>query len=595
MAKKIIKNLTIFLLFSFSVTQLSWAAQESEMTLALDASSDKTAGMSEVTANGDVQLITMSFDNAPLTEVLKIFSEQTGMNFVTSQEIESKTATVHFEDVPVQDALDSIMSANNLRYRQKEGSSVYIVYAGDFQDEDIRTKIFYLKYARLSSSPLDVGGEKTTSLLAETSGGISSGSLSNSNNSSSSSSSNNSSSGSTNNNSNSSTASTGATASKGIDLVISSLLSKYGKLTMDLQSNSLIVMDTPDKLKEIEKIIKELDVPSAQVMLEVYIMEVKKNLLDDLGVEWGGDDGAMGLFTSGTVTSTFPFREDFLGRFQADAVTGSKSTVTLGSFSGSNLKATLHSIMDHTDTKILARPRILTLNNEAATIKLATNAAISSITAQILATNSTSSTTVDRTEIGINLKMTPQINADDSVVLFLEPSFSTSAVSDISSSFRDPTVRSVRTMAQVKNHDTLVIGGLIDSNLSDQKKKIPLLGDIPLLGYAFKYQERDELQRELLIFITPHIIRPNKKKGSVVSIKDPNAKRVIKQFEQDEIQRSVIPFSDSEKKYRETYHAATKNSSNKPVFIQKPVIGPLVDEEMTKTLNNFTPNNTKGK
>jgi hypothetical protein len=105
----------------------------------------------------DSQLISMDFEDAPIKNVLKILSQQSALNFVASDGIESKKVTVYFEDVSVQDALDSIVSANGLRY-EKKNQNLYIIYPAESANTGTETKVFYLKYTRLSASPIDIGG-----------------------------------------------------------------------------------------------------------------------------------------------------------------------------------------------------------------------------------------------------------------------------------------------------------------------------------------------------------------------------------------------------------------------------------------------------
>ncbi len=440
--------------------------------------------------------VSMDFDGAPLNQVLRVFSQLSGLNFVASDEVKSKMISVYFDHVPVQDALESLIKANGLRYEQKEGSKIFLVYPTDSAGA-LETKIFALKYARLSTSPLDIGGQSVIDNLKTADISASSSSTSASSSASTA--------------AGASSTSANLSAAKGIDKLVSSLLSTNGKMTVDLATNSLIVTDTADKLKEIEKVLADIDVAPMQVMIEVYLMEVKKTLLSDIGVEWGGTDGELARFTAGSRTTAFPFQETLFNAskgVKASTVTAA-STLTLGTLSATSFKAILRFLISDTNTKILSRPRILTLNNEAASIKLVTNTAIANQTQTTAAEGQSTSVTntAERQEIGISLRMTPQINSDQTVGLFVEPSVSTVAASTFfPSTFLDPTTRSVRTMARLKNHETLMIGGLLDKNKTMTKKKIPFLGDLPLIGHAFDYDNSDDIESELIIFITPHIV-----------------------------------------------------------------------------------------
>ena len=503
------------------------------LCFSLHASAGFSAIAQEAPEKAAQQLVSLDFENVTLKQLLKIFSQQSGLNFVASSEVELKTVTVYFENVTVKDALESLMTANNLEYYQAEGSNIFVVYPANSTSKKLQTRVFFLKYMRLSTSPLDIGGQKTVFDLTRAAE-LASGSQ-----------------GSTGSGTSSQQfPSSKSSTQRGVDQLVASLLSESGKVTLDLNTNSLIVTDTPEKLRQIAQVIEKIDVPTPQVLLEVYLMEVKKDLISDLGVEWGGTDGALATFTAGSRTTGFPFTENFLSkRFQTrnrigdeDAPDPTQESLTLGTFSAANFTATLHMIISDNDTKILSRPRVLTLNNEAATIKLITDAAIANTATTTTAegTAVTSANQAERTQVGIDLKMTPQINEDDSVALFLEPTVTTVAPSSFFASiFLDPTRRSIRTLVRVNNHETLVIGGLLDTSEISLKKRIPFLGKIPILGYAFRYDESDGVDRELLIFITPHIVRPGESRKQTVYAKDLAVKRMLDQFIGEEMDRSL--------------------------------------------------------
>lgn len=465
-------------------------------------------------------LISMDFKDADLNSVLKILSQQSGLNFVASDEVKDRRISLYLDQVTVQDALDNIIRANDLRYERERGSGIFVLYPARVRSNEVTTMVFPLRHTRLSTSPLDVGGlsvvrdlairnedlaqsdDETTSMTTGMTTGI-----------------------------------FGATEEtdqkRGIDEIISSLLSDEGKVTVDIRTNSLIVTDYPKNLDYVKEVLDQIDVPTRQVMIEVEILEVKASIFEDTGIEWGGTEGELFSFTGGARKAAFPFRETLFESFRAAA--GDKSSLTLGTLSAENFKATLHFLITDQDTEILARPRVLTLNNEAAIIKLVTNTAIAKVATQAASegVSVVTSDTAERTETGIVLKMTPQINEDDTIELFLEPSITTVAASAFfASDFLDPTTRSVRTTVRVKDEETLVIGGLIDRDDDTSVKKIPFLGDLPLVGHAFKYKERDSNDRELLIFLTPHIVTDVGVEGGISSVaRTEHMKEILKELE----------------------------------------------------------------
>ncbi len=540
----------------------------------------------ESSTSEDFSIISMEFDGAPLKDVLKVLSQQSGLNFIASEEIQTKKVTVFFDHVPVQDALESIVKANGFRY-EKKGGSVYVIYAGASEaGVPMQTRVIHLKYARVSTSPLDVGGGSTIrelvnpeqlAALGSGGGGQKAG---------------------TEDKAGKKEEKKNLFAERGIDKLVASLLSENGKVAVDLASNSLVVTDTADTLNEIERIIAKLDVPSREVMLEVHLMEVKKNILDDEGLEWGGTDGALASLTAGSRTTGFPFTENIFNKSKGvKATTQGTSTLTLGTLSAANFKAVLHYVTTHTGTKILAQPRVLTLNNEAASIRLVTNTAVAK-TSTLSASEGISTLQTggaERTAVGIILKITPQVNDDQSVGLFVEPSVTTVAASTFfPSDFLDPTTRVVRTMARVKNDETLVIGGLVDSDKTVTKKKIPFLGDLPLVGKAFEYTHGNDADRELLIFITPHIVK------GYDSLSDPSAttpgkelavKRTLDAFVQDEYLRNLDPLENWGKEN------APALNQEKELMVKnaKDIMTPNAEKAMSQALESTGSKNSKTK
>ncbi len=534
------------------------------------------------------ELITLDADGIFLKDVLRTFSEQSRMSFVASEEVESKKINLSFNKVPLEEALQSIATANNLEY-QKGKNNIILFYSrktegsGETTTESVRTetRIYRLKYSRLSNSPIDVGGKSTIDDLT---------SLQRASFDSSSSSSSSSSSTSTE----ASQASvTNVVAARGIDKVIASLLTSAGKVTADIQTNSIIVTDIPSKLDEIEKILDQIDQPVPQVLIEVYLMEIKKDLLSNQGIEWGGEDGAFATLTGGSRTTGFPFTENIFNKSQGvKATTQGTSTLTLGTLSASDFRATLHFLNQDINTKILARPRVLTMSNEAANIKLVTNAAIANQTTLTTSEGQATSTsnTAERSQVGITLKMTPQVNDDETVGLFLEPSITTVAASSFfPTTFLDPTTRVVRTVARVKNHQTFVIGGLMDKSVADVARKIPFLGDVPIAGKAFRYDDKSDTDRELVIFITPHIIdnydSVSREDNQPMRQRDTAMNKILNEFEDGEM-ASRLDIVEAQEQKKSYYYRQEKKilqkTAKKPDDLQ-------VVEAMTRSLDKLPP------
>jgi type IV pilus assembly protein PilQ len=514
----------------------------------------------------DPDNITMNFDNVPLRDVLNIFSKLSGYSFVANADQQERHLSVYLENVPMKLALDSLVKANNLRYEQVPDSKVIIFLPADatVAEAKLEMRVVHLKFMRLSSSAIDIGGRTVRDGLSSTTSLGATGA--------------------------STAGAAGATKEdeRGVDKMVQKLLSKRGLLTIDLPTNSLIIIDTAEKLKEITDVLERLDMAPDQVLLEVYLVEVSNTKQTLTGVSWGGADGQIVSFTGGTRTTGFPFTESVFNTNQGvKATTQPLSTLALGTLSATNFTATLRLILNDISSKILARPRVLTMNNEAANIRLITNTAIANTsTVSSGASLSTATTNVaERSETGIVLKMTPQINDDDTVALYVEPSITTVATSSFfPETFLDPTTRSVQTLARVRNHETLVIGGLIDQNKQGTIRKVPFLGDVPLIGNAFRNTDADDLNRELIIFITPHIYRGNEPlENKSAYERDLAVKRMLDQFMDQEILSVTAPIEDTIELQRPVSREDKKliDASVKRAKL------PEAQKEMTHALDSF--------
>lgn len=445
--------------------------------------------------NPDVT-ISMDLQDASLKDVLKIFSMQSGLNFIASEAVQDRKITLYLDKVPVEQAMIKLFNANGLYYDLEENSNIVIIKDWGKPVVDTITKIFYLKYATVS----------TSSLKEEMSNNLGASSTDDSSSDSSSSS--------------SSTSSEGKWKKEdesGLTAVIKKLLSENGSLIEDYRTNSLIITDIPSRMEVITRTIAALDVQQPQVMLEVEMLDVNKNLVDKLGVQFSQSPLKIGII-GGSMGLGFPFKS-WSDTIRSDASFGSivinSSDTTSPAYNV--YTATLNFLSTQTDTKYLARPRIMTLNNETAEIKIVTDESIG-ISTTTEATTGTTGITVERAETGVKLRVTPQINLElGEVTMFIYPEVSEATQGNPISAgvsgtytFRDPEVRSTKSTVRIKDGETVIIGGLIRNDSSEIVTKLPFFGDIPLIGALFRNKDKQrDRERELLVFITPHIIKGN--------------------------------------------------------------------------------------
>lgn len=439
--------LTVISIFLWAVLCLKLSTSESKME-GLPIANPKIA-------------VTLDFKDVSLKDVLKVFSMQSGLNFIASESVQDRKMTLYFDNVPIKDALDSLFKANNLYYEMEKDTNIFIVRELTEPEIETVTRIFPLKYATVSTSLLKNGS--------------------------------------------SSGAATGGSDS-GILGVVTKLLSEHGSVLEDRRTNSLVVTDVSSKIPAIAETIKALDILQPQVMLEVEMLDVSKNTVDKIGIKFGtsGSDNILTMILTGAKrTTSFP-----VGTRKQLPTTFTDGSID---FSGSTFTVLLNFLRTQSDTRYLARPRILTLNNETAEIKIVTQETVAQTTGTTAGTASSITTsTVERIETGVSLEVTPQINLQtNEVTMFLNPKVKDTSTSTLTGvTAKDPEERSAKTLVRVKDGDTIIIGGLIRNEKSESITKLPILGDIPLLGWIFKHKNTDkDRERELLIFITPRIIR----------------------------------------------------------------------------------------
>jgi len=431
--------------------------------------------------------VSMEFERASLKDVLKAFSQQSGINIIASGTIAEQPITLYLEDVPVLDAFDQILRAGNLTYERPLGSEVYIVRAKPPEELALQTmtRVYRIKFARVSSSILAKAaaafGDRTPfEATLESRGGSGVG-----------------------------TARSGS-GDVGIDTVIRELLTDRGDVTVDGRTNSLIITDVPENFPRLEGALVALDIKTPQVLVDTEVIETSVTKLKDLGIEWGtGSEGTLFELTPAKRTTRMPFSTLF-GREGIQPVASGTQGLTLGSLDPSQAVGALQMLEQDTDTKILARPKILTLDNESAVIRLTRDEAIGFQTSSQTQTG-TETSEPERSTTGVVLVVTPQVNDDGYITMLIEPSVSKTVASNISppdgqATPRDPKTRSARSLVRVRSGDTLVVGGLIDRSDETTVRRVPILSGIPFIGEAFKNTEVNDSGSELIVFVTPRIL-----------------------------------------------------------------------------------------
>ncbi len=301
----------------------------------------------------------------------------------------------------------------------------------------------------------------------------------------------------------------------------SPVVSENVKITADKGTNSLIIMADKDDYRVLEEIIRKLDIPREMVYIEGLYMDVNTDKDFGLGVEWlvggaatpGGvsvgygsgfsSDNYANLKGLGGLTENSSGVAQFPTGFSVGVI---GEAIRIGSLVFPSLGAIIKAYQHDRDIHILAKPQVLVSDNEEAIIHVGQN--IPYQTKSGTAGNNESYNTYEYKDIGMTLKITPQINKNR--MLKLEISQKVEALNDLvqtSSSDRPTTFkRTVETTVVVKDGHTVVLGGMIDDSFSQSNYKVPCLGDIPGLGWLFKVDSRSREKKNLYFFLTPHVV-----------------------------------------------------------------------------------------
>ena len=393
--------------------------------------------------------------DVPLDVALRILSKQFNLSIITARNV-ATNVTATFKDVSLEEALNSLVTINGFAYRTK--GAVIEVYtpatgAGAASGRPV-VETFRLQYAN---------AEKLKAILKPF------------------------------------------------------LSSNTGKIEADIGGNTLIAYDLPETLEAIAKIITDIDKPEPQVTISAEIIEASIGIDDKLGIDWTTRLRARGAarpitfpFDSRTSGSKWIPGNDAAGDdfSAADSFPFPERTdFTFGTLDASGLEAVLDILRTDTGTNLIANPEITTLNNHEARINLGETTPVAEFTTN-LETGVSAVTGFINIETGVILAVTPQVNVEAGVIkMHVKPEIS--EVTGFVGQFDErPIVASRRaeTNVRLRDGETLVIGGLVSERTIETETKIPVLGDIPGLGWLFKSKHLDKEKSCLYIFVTPRIM-----------------------------------------------------------------------------------------
>tara|TARA_R110002126_G_scaffold56536_4_gene150964 strand:+ start:4961 stop:7009 length:2049 start_codon:yes stop_codon:yes gene_type:complete len=407
--------------------------------------------------------LSLNFQNISVRTVLQIIADYNNFNLVTSDTVEGEI-TLRLDDVPWDQALDLILQTKGLDKRI-EGNILMVAPSEELairESNDLKNRQEVKELAPLYSEYLQINYAKAVDI---------------------------------------------ADLLKTTD---STLLSSRGSVAVDERTNTLLVKDTAEILENVHRLIDVLDIPIKQVLIEARMVTVKDDVSEDLGIRWGITDQQGTKGTSGTINGATDIANGIIpsvnDRLNVNLPAAASSATSIAFHvaklaDGTVLDLELSALEQENKGEIIASPRITTSNQKSAYIE-------QGVEIPYVESASSGATTVTFKKAVLSLRVTPQITPDDRVILDLEitqDSQGTTVATATGEAVAIDTQR-IGTQVLVDNGETIVLGGIYQQNLISRVSKVPVLGDIPLVGFLFRNSTDTNERQELLIFVTPKIV-----------------------------------------------------------------------------------------
>ena len=395
--------------------------------------------------------ISLSFQNIDVRAVLQIIADVADVNMVVSDSVTGNMA-LRLEDVPWDQALDIIMQSKGLGMR-RENNVITVAPLAEIaarEQAELAAQQATTNLAPLRSEIVQINYARAgelAALLRSTTGEL-------------------------------------------------SLLSERGQVTVDERTNSLLINETREKLDEIRRVINRLDIPVRQVLIESRIVVANREFSRNLGVDAGVTDRADPAGNTGGFTVDLPVDGNAAGTF---------TTTLIGS--SFNVDLALSALESENRGEIISSPRVITANAKEAKIE-------QGVEIPYLEAASSGAATVEFKEAVLGLTVTPQITPDERVIMDLYVTQDTQgATINVQGGGSVPSIntRSLTTQVLVDDGETVVLGGIYEQEDRDVQDRVPILSEIPLLGVLFRGSERTRDKRELLLFVTPKILKESLK------------------------------------------------------------------------------------
>ena len=417
--------------------------------------------------------ISLNFQDIPVRTVLQLIADFNGLNLVITDSV-SGNITLRLDDVPWEQALDIILDVKALGKRM-DGNVLLIAPALELAEKErqelesekeveelvaLYSEFIQINYAKVEDIALMLSGQRDDT-----------------------------------------------------STISSGLLSARGAVSTDIRTNTLLVKDTASVIDSVKEMVRVLDVPVRQVVIEARMVTVSDSVGEELGIKWGLTGNGKDASISGTLEGA-----DSANQGEAGSI-GDRLNVNLpvaqaaGTIAfqiakladGQILDLELSALEKENKAEIIASPRITTANQQTAYIEQGTEI-------PYVQSSSSGATTVSFKKAVLSLEVTPQITPDNKVILDLvitQDSTGEIIPTALGNSISINT-QEISTQVLVENGETLVLGGIYQQEITTGIQKVPLLGDIPYLGYLFRNSVEQSKKAELLIFVTPRIVMQTK-------------------------------------------------------------------------------------
>jgi type IV pilus assembly protein PilQ len=415
--------------------------------------------------------VTVDFKNADIQNVLRILSFKSGVNIVAGKDVIG-SVTIRLVDVPWEKALDVVLKTYGYAYDRDE-NIIRVTTLENLKKEELSTEVYTLNYAQAAE----------------------------------------------------------------VEKSLTNILSERGKIRSDSRSNTIIVTDMPTTLQQVSRVIDRLDQITAQVIIHAKVIETTLEEGEKLGINWNPKVSLKGSSRPTTAPfaarARFPFSNKYFpdGRVSTVVITEGESAETedfpasnrvsqpsfpiadkaefqFGTLDFSEFQIILEAIKNRDDAKVLSEPRIVTLNNQEAKILVGEVIAIPTFERNATTGRMEITGYADR-DLGIRLTVLPQINGADEIVVSIHPEITNLlGYDELTPEIKAPrfSTREAQTKVRIKNGQTIAIGGLIRETTVKSNKKVPFLGELPLLGKLFSHNDATVQKTDLIFFMTVNIV-----------------------------------------------------------------------------------------